>query len=426
MALAPRLSDMCELADPISGGVAVKRRVLFVDDEPNILEGLRLRLHGQRHQWEMSFVESGEAALELLSRTPIDVIVTDLRMPRMDGATLLQHVHQRYPHIVRIVLSGHAELQTSLRAVNVAHQFLTKPSEPGVIENSVERACSLQLLINDDKIREAVGRVDHLPSLPRVYSQLKVMLLNENASAGQVADIMKKDMAICAKTLQLVNSAFFRLSRSIVEIEEAVMYLGFSTILQITLAVEVFQQGRVATGPVGVSLHHLQGHAVLVAQVASGLFTDKKQQEDAFVTGLLHDIGKLILAVELPSYLDALTTEMHRSGCSSHEAEITTLGVTHAEVGGYLLGLWGLPYSVIEAVANHHAPWHVDTREMGMLAATYIANGLVHDLCAQGVSDDQASSLNPTYIESLGVTGQIAEWREKASREVAKRTTDTR
>src|ERR1700690_3600413 len=119
------------------------RRVLFVDDEPQILEGLRHRLHRQRKQWEMLFAESGKAALKILAHEPVDVIITDMRMPQMDGATLLTKVKELYPRVVRIVLSGHAELETALRAVPVAHQFLNKPSEPGVIEGVVERACNL-------------------------------------------------------------------------------------------------------------------------------------------------------------------------------------------------------------------------------------------------------------------------------------------
>jgi HD-like signal output (HDOD) protein len=314
-------------------------------------------------------------------------------------------------------------VETALRAVNVAHQFLAKPSEPGVIENVVERACCLQSLINDDRIRKIVGRVDHLPSMPRVYTQLKSMLLNEDVSAGQVAGVLKRDMAICAKMLQLVNSAFFRLSRSIVEVEEAVAYIGFSTILQITLAVEVFQQGHGSRRPVGIAMDELQTHAILVGQVASGLFTDKQMKEDAFVAGLLHDIGTLILAVEMPDYVGMTTREIQQSGCTRYDAEVKTLGVTHAEVGGYLLGLWGLPYPVIEAVANHHTPWKVDTRELGMLTATYIANGLVHDQLDAQASGQQGSCLDETYLDSLGVTGRMAGWRDMTSREVTKHAT---
>lgn len=404
----------------------MKRRVLFVDDELNVLEGLRHRLHRQRHRWEMSFVDSGEAAIDFLACEPVDVVVTDLRMPRMDGATLLQHVRARHPHVVRMVLSGHAEQQTALRAVSVAHQFLAKPSEPGVIENAVERACSLQSLINDHRVRQAVGRVDHLPSMPRVYSQLKAILQDENVSAEQVAGVLKSDMAICAKTLQLVNSAFFRLSRSISDVCEVVVYLGFGTILQITLAVEVFQQGHGGRRPAGISLETLQEHATRVGHVASGLFTDKRTREDAFVAGLLHDIGKLVLATEMPDYAERVAREMGRSGCSAHDAEAKTLGVTHAEVGGYLLGLWGLPYPLIEAVANHHSPTRVDTMDVGMLAATYVANGLVHDHIDPAMPDHRGTNLDEACIHSLGVSEKIAGWRDRAARELLEHATGER
>ncbi len=398
------------------------RRLLFVDDEPHVLEGLRHRLHRQRHEWDMAFVESGEAAMETLARSAIDVVVTDLRMPRMDGATLLQHVRERHPHVVRIVLSGHAELETSLRAVDVAHQFLTKPDEPGVLENVIERACRLQDLVNDDRIRRLVGRVEHLPSMPRVYAQIRSALARETVSAGQVAEILKQDMGICAKILQVVNSAFFRLSRTVVEIEEAVAYLGFHTIQQIAMAVEVFQQSRGSRVPSGLSLERQQHHALLVATVASKMCGDKRTQEDAFVAGLLHDIGKLVLAVEWPDYVALVQNEVMRSACTVPDAEHAALGASHAEVGAYLLGLWGLPYPVIEAVAYHHTPWHVDHHDMGMLAATYMANVLVHE--GDPDAGPAPATLDAGYLERLGLTGRIEGWRNMAVREVARHAID--
>ncbi len=120
-----------------------KKTVLFVDDELNVLEGLRTRLHRQRSKWEMVFVQSGREALERLAQGDVDVLVTDMRMPEMDGVTLLKRAQEEYPRVVRIVLSGHAELEAALRAIHVAHQFLSKPCEAGVIENVVERAVLL-------------------------------------------------------------------------------------------------------------------------------------------------------------------------------------------------------------------------------------------------------------------------------------------
>ncbi len=400
----------------------MKKRVLFVDDEPPILEGLRHRLHRQRDRWEMMFATSGEAALEILASAPVDVIVTDMRMPEMDGATLLKKVQELYPGVVRIVLSGHSEMESTLRAVHVAHQFLIKPIEPGVIETVVERACNLQSLVNDESVKRIVGGLDHLPSFPRVYANLTEALLNKDVLTGEVAEILKQDIAICAKTLQIVNSAFFRISRSIVGIEEAVLHLGLNTIKQITFAAEVFEQGHGRSFPAGFSLDALQEHSLLVGEVASRLFDDKQMKEDAFVAGLLHDIGKLVRAVERPEDIDQVLLEMKSSGCSMHSAEEQIWGVTHAEVGGYLLGIWGLPYPVIEAVADHHAPERVDSKDFGILAATYVANVLVHDELDPRCSARPGTGFNAGYLEHLGVTDQVEGWQEMTRRYLEKRT----
>lgn len=397
----------------------MKRRILFVDDEPQILDGLRHRLHRQRKQWEMLFAESGKAALEILERETVDVIVTDMRMPKMDGATLLKTVQQRYPRVVRIVLSGHAELETSLRTVPVAHQFLSKPSEPGVIENVIERACNLQSLVNDDIVMRTVGKIDTLPTLPRVYSELMAALANDNSSTDNVARILKQDMAICAKTLQVANSAFFRLPRSIAKIEEAVHYLGLNTIKKITLAVEVFQQRPGHSRlPRGFSMDALQKHALLVGQLSSGFFSERQLKEDAFVVGLLHDIGKLLLAVELPEHFEKVLQEMKQSGCSMHATEQEVWGVTHAEVGGYLLGLWGLPHPIIEAVANHHAPSRVASKEFGIFAAVHIADALVHDELDSREADAFTTNLDVSFLDHLGVTDKVDAWRENVRRQL--------
>jgi HD-like signal output (HDOD) protein len=399
----------------------MKRRILFVDDEPQILEGLKHRLHRQRKQWEMRFAESGATALEILAQEPIDIIVTDMRMPQMDGATLLRKVQELHPHVVRIVLSGHAELETALRAVPVAHQFLNKPSEPGVIESVVERACNLQLLINDDIVKQTVGKIDKLPSLPRVYSQLMVALSNENTSTDDVGRILKQDMAICAKTLQVVNSAFFRLPRAIGKIEEAVRYLGLTTVKHIALAVEVFQRGKShSQPPLGFSMEALQQHSLLVGEVASGFFSDKQTKEDAFVVGLLHDIGKLLIAVELPDHMTKILLEMKASSSPMNIAEEKVWGVTHAEVGGYLLGLWGLPYPVIEAVANHHAPSRVDTKEFGILAAVHVSDALVHEVVDRRGAAEQFAGLNLAYLENLGIADKVDAWRQNVRRQAKK------
>lgn len=395
----------------------MKRRILFVDDEPNILEGLRNRLHRQRSRWDMEFVTSGKRALEVLASQPIDVIVSDMRMPEMDGATLLREVQSQYPNVVRVVLSGQSEVETALRAVPVAHQFLAKPSDPGTIDSVVERACSLQLLINDAAVKRTIGRIDRLPSLPKIYNDLTNALANESVTVADITTILKQDIAMCAKVLQLVNSAFFRLSRVISRIEDAVSYLGFNAIKHLALAAKVYT----ATGKGAAQrllIEELHTHASQVAGLATLMFESKTEKQDAFVVGLLHDIGKLLFITELPDQMALIVQEMESSQCSMNIAEERIMGITHAEIGAYLLGLWGLPYSIVEAVANHHAPQRVATREFGLLGAVYVADRLAHEQVGHPGGRTPfllaCDELDQQYIGELGITDNIERWRSIA------------
>lgn len=385
----------------------LKRRILFVDDEQSILDGLRNRLRRQRERWDMHFALGGKEALEQLAIQPFDIIVTDMRMPGMDGASLLKEVQRLHPDIVRIVLSGHAEFEAALRAVPVAHQFLAKPCDPGVLENVVERACQLQKLVNDAAVRAIVGKVNGLPAMPQLYSKLRKMLADERCNMTDIANVIKQDAGMCAKILQLVNSAFFRLSRPLSRIEEAIGYLGLEAVHRVVLVGELFDEKSAPKGTVKL-LTDLRTHSMVTATIASQLLPEKKQQEDAFVAALLHDIGKLLIVVHLPDYHLATAAHVKSSGMSEHAAELALFGVSHAEVGAYLLGIWGLPYFLVEAVANHHEPSRVDEAGFGVLGAVHVGNSLSHILV-----DGAVDQPDFPYLERAGVADQWSVWLAK-------------
>lgn len=394
--------------------VVPKRKLLFVDDEKSILDGLRNRLRRKRDQWEMSFALGGKEALAQLAAQPFDVLVTDMRMPGMDGAALLKEVQGLYPNIVRIVLSGHAELETSLRAVPVAHQFLAKPCDAGVLENVIERAFQLQKLVSEPGVCALVGKVSGLPSMPHLYTKLRNMLTDENCSMQDIAGVIKQDAGMSAKILQLVNSAFFRLSKPLSRIEEAIGYLGLDAVHRMVLAGELFDASRVPKAAAAL-LQSLQTHSLAAATIAAQLLTEKKQQEDVFVAALLHDIGKLVIAVHLPDQYKQAVDHAKKTGLTMHASEIALSGVSHAEVGAYLLGIWGLPYFIIEAVAYHHAPGRVDEATFGVLGAVHVADALAHVLL-----EGAASDLDIAYAERVGIADKWDGWREKFSKQIVK------
>jgi HD-like signal output (HDOD) protein len=394
------------------------KRILFVDDEPRILEGLRRMLHGQRAQWDMVFVASGEAALAALGSAPFDVIVSDMRMPGIDGATLLTRVQEKFPNVVRMVLSGHTELEAALRAVPVAHHFLTKPCDAATLRGAVERACDLQALLGTESIQRIVGETKSLPTLPRVYAALTRTLADPDVSLRAVARLIEQDMAMCAKTLQIVNSGFFGLPRRITNIETAIGFLGTNMLKNLVLTVEVFQPFENAPDLGGFSFDRLQGHALAAARIAGRLLPDKREAEDAFMAAMLHDVGWLILATRRPDEFARLQASLGVVGRSIDALEAETFGaVTHAEIGAYLLGIWSLPYPIVEAVANHHAPWRVRQDRLDTLAAVYVADRLATEQSSSGAgtSWEDGAAIDLGYLETLGVAGELAGWRAIAS-----------
>jgi HD-like signal output (HDOD) protein len=391
------------------------KRILFVDDEPMILAGLQNLLRKQRKQWDMEFVESGEKALAKMAEGPFDVIVSDMRMPRMDGATLLKEVQRSYPNVVRIVLSGHAELETAPRSVSVAHQFLAKPCDAISLQNVVDRACSLQALLSDDAIRRAVGPIGKLPSAPKVYLAVTKALEDPDTSMKDLAKLIEGDMAISAKVLQLVNSAFFGLPQRVAGVQQAVSYLGANMIRRVLLSVETFSMfdEEKAAGP--FSLEALQAHSNVVAAVASKLLTDPIRSADAFMAGMLHDVGKLILAVHVPEHFKRAMALGRERNLPLYVAEQELFGVTHGEVGAYLLGMWGLPYAIVEAVAHHHTPNRVEHAAFDILDAVYVAEMLVSEASTSSRPALGALHFDGAYLQAFGLESKLPAWRATVS-----------
>jgi putative nucleotidyltransferase with HDIG domain len=402
---------------PLQPESPAKKRILFVDDEAPILNGLRVRLHRLRTKWDMHFAESGAQAVEILGRMHVDVVVTDMRMPGMDGAELLRIVRERWPDSIRIVLSGYAELQQVIRLVPYAHQYYSKPCEAGQLENLIERCLKLHEMLRQPTLRAIVGRISKLPAVPRVYARLQQLLANDDTSPREVAQLISTDVAITAKLLQLVNSAFFRLARRITGIEQAVNHLGFAAIRNLVLSAEVFSSWPTQSSKSVVCIDTLQSHVHQVAAAARALTAGTPKADDALLAGLLHDIGYWILSDECSTELNESVALAVAENIPLHQAETRVIGASHAEVGAYLLGLWGLPYPVIEAVAHHHTPETVPQSEFDPLAAVAIAHALLpeHDTSAFDAPIPPDLDVDARFLGSVSAP---FDWQE-AERRVA-------
>ncbi|MCA9280247.1 MAG: HDOD domain-containing protein [Phycisphaeraceae bacterium] len=389
-----------------------KTRVLFVDDEEFLLNGLRRMLRSHRSEWDMVFVNSGEKALEQMAIKPFDVIVSDMRMPAMSGSELLRRVQQEYPSTVRLVLSGQADYEEIVTSVGPIHQFMHKPCDLDVLVSAVNRTCELGQLFNDQQLRRLVTELESLPSVSSLQEELLAKLNCEDATPQEIGEAIGQDLGTTTKILQLVNSSFFGLTRKVTTPSEAVLLLGMDTVRSLVIAMQVYSQVKGPAAP-GFSERQLFSHSLAVATIAKQIALHecypKKDVERAFLAGLLHDIGKLVLATyRSQEYAEVL--DITRDGTiTAEEAEHDRIGATHGEVGGYLLCLWAFADPIVDTAIFHHSPSRHDSSTFSELTAVHVANAIVN---SDTHNDDTAlAGIDKPYLDRLGLADQLASWR---------------
>jgi HD-like signal output (HDOD) protein len=390
------------------------KRILFVDDEPNILDGLRRMLRPMRREWEMAFASNGPEALEMMKKQPVDVIVSDMRMPQMDGTVLLKKVMKLYPETIRFVLSGQSDKETIFRSIGPTHQFMSKPCDPEVIKSTVKRAFALRDIVSNPALKKLISQVDSLPSLPDLYIRLQKELQSGNPSVRRAGKIIEQDVAMSAKVLQLVNSSFFGLRQHVASPSQAVSLLGLDILRSLVLVVHVFSQCK-NFKEIAFSLEAIQHHSLAVggyAQVIARMEKiETKATDDVFMAGILHDMGKLVLINNLSDrYQQALNFAQTNNSLLT-EAEKEYFGTTHAEIGAYLLGLWGFPDPIVEATAFHHIPRDCCIESFGSLTAVHAANALAHEL-QSNVSEQWSGQIDLEYLDELGLSDRLHAWRQ--------------
>lgn len=391
--------------------------MLFVDDDTSVLSGLRRMLRPMRREWEMIFVDSGEKALAHLSQAPIDIVVSDMRMPGMDGGRFLAAVMDKWPDTVRIVLSGYSDLEMAMRAVTAAHQYLPKPCDEDVLITTLKRSCRLSNLLKSQRIKGLVAGMSSIPSLPKLYMEILKELKSEDASIQKIGRIIGQDISMTAKILQLINSAFFGLPRHVPAVSDAVCLLGVDIVKALVLSIKVFSQFDQAVIR-RLKLENIWPHSIRVGQLARTIAIDggasARCADQALMAGTLHDLGKIILAVNHPEKYTTFFERAHQGNTPGIAIERDVFETSHAEIGAYLLGLWGLPDEIVEAVAHHHEPRATGTKIFTPAIAVHIANALVNERLQANVLAD--TDLDISLLQSLddfNLGENLARWRGK-------------
>lgn len=393
----------------------MKKRVLFVDDDQGVLDGLERMLYAMSDEWEMMFCQSGRQALELMKEKPFDAIVSDMRMPEMNGEELLREIMRDYPETIRFILTGHASDTSAMRSADVAHQFLDKPCDPDELQALLRHTLSLRKMLNHTGMMKLVTSLGALPALPAIYKDLVYELNSPDPSIKAAADIVSNDVAMSAKILQLVNSSFFGLRNEVMELTQAATLIGLDMLKSLVLVADIFTGDSGNPLPKSFSQSDLSDHSMLVGVCARSIVESEMQNtamiQEAFTAGLVHDVGKLILAVNRPIEYEQVCVDVLEGKGPASERELQVFGATHCEVGGYLLGLWGLPETIVDAVTHHHAPGLHESQSFTALTAVHAADALIREI-ERPVNTATLTELDTHYIKTLRLDDHVGRWRE--------------
>jgi HD-like signal output (HDOD) protein len=384
-------------------------RILFVDDEPKILTGLRRSLRRLRNEWDMQFAEGGANALEACAARQFDIVVSDARMPGMEGRVLLERIMTEHPDTARIILSGQCSRLSAMKCVDVCHQFLNKPCDQSIIESTVRRICEMRDLFDGNPLRPIMTAIQWLPYQDIVGSQLACELDSDETTAEKVAALIGTDVGLSAKMIQLVSSGFFGTAQHARSPQNAADLLGLEALKELLETSDVFQRNDHRDGNSVLELGNEHSRAVsqVARRIASSMTDDTTLLNDATLAGLLHEIGTLATlshaAERCPQSSDSSQSATEEDGQNSSDRS------TELEIGGYLAALWGLPDSVVQAITYHRQPRRSTAAGSIPLTAVHVANALLeHQHSEFGAP---SASFDEEYLRQIDRIEQMRDWQ---------------
>jgi HD-like signal output (HDOD) protein len=375
--------------------------ILFVDDEPQILKSFK-RVFSET-TYNVLLANSGNAALEILASESVDIIITDIRMPEMDGIALLKIVKSEYPHIVRAILSGYADEKLIFQSVsqNLAKLYLYKPWQNENLLQQVERLFKMKVKLDQLKMTDSIVTYEDIPTQNQTYSKL-MHLLENNVGITDIVPIIEADLAISSRVLRIANSAFYGVRTS--SVKQALIFFGIKYVRELVLTCTLFSRSM-SSPLISNYLQEIWNHSLLTSRILTALYEQvftEKLPEQAYMMSLLHDVGRVVMLDQHPEVFGALYPSFkdHKSKVIL-EREKEALGITHQELGGLLLDWWDLPYSIVEGALYHHEPFNAETANQRLILILHLADRLSWhkpgDKIQLLVSEDILDALDLTY-----------------------------
>lgn len=401
----------------------MRTQILFLDDDASCLEHYRNSLASMASRWEMTFLTDAREALAAVAASRPAIVIADAGMLPMNGVAFLAEVERIHPQAQRLLAGDRDDEALFQSSIGSSLQFLPKPCTDAELITEIQRCVAIDSWLGNEKVKEVVARMGAFPSLPPMYLKVVNALNSRNASAEQIGQAISGDLAISAKVLQVVNSSYYGFEEKISDITQAVSILGVETVKSLVLAVQVFgKMGRDAGDKALADQlwHHSMSVAVAAKRLVAFETADDHLAEEAYTAGLLHDIGKLVMLTAAPEAFESARALAREKSIPQWQAEEAILGCNHAETGAYVLARWGMPATVVEAVALHHQPVNSSGSSFCALTATHVANALVWE---RHPGDEPRPDALPDarFLAEIGRAGDWDTWRDVASGKISEK-----
>jgi HD-like signal output (HDOD) protein len=394
--------------------LTMKKRILLVGQDHSLWHEFEVEAQTADPRWAVEIARGATEARALLECFSFVAAIVDVQLADSSGLDLLDEVVRQQPKAMRIVLSELADTESTVKCVGRGHHHLLKPCDASILLNAVNQGLALESWLPSESVQSLIAQMRRVPSPPHLYFQVSSEVQSPHASIEKVGEIIGQDPAVTAKVLQLANSALFGLRLQVVNPVEAIGFIGLETTKALVLLAHTFSSFENLKLSI-FSVESLWHHSVATGHAAQRLgLLEQNQQElsdQAFAAGLLHDIGKLLFAANMPGlFVEALVLAREQRR-RFWEVETEVLGACHSELAACLLGIWGLPTPLVEAVALHHHPNRTLQPQFSPLTAVHVANVLAHELNPEQ-SVTVADQVDADYLAACGLTERLEPWRQ--------------
>jgi putative nucleotidyltransferase with HDIG domain len=392
----------------------MSKRILFVGGDQTLCRDFQAHCLGPESAWTVQHIANEDEALALCHQQTMAAVVADVNVNGKSGTELLDSFMRRQPKALRIIISDLSDVESTMKCIGHAHHHLLKPCSAQTLLHALEQAFEQEAWLPSEPVQGLIAQMRQVPSPLKAYTQMVEEMNSPTCSLEKIGQLVAQDPAVTAKVLQLANSAVFGLELNVIHPAEAIGYIGLETTKAVVLLAHTFSSFD-HLRLVRFSIEDLWRHSVEVARLAKRVAemenAGEEMVEQSFVAGLLHDIGKLLFAANHGGLFSKVLRITREQRCNLWEAEAQVLpGVGHAELGATVLGIWGLPKSITEAVALHHVPWRQRDHAFSPVAAVHVANILDHE-----THPDPAiilpSQINTSFLNYIGLADRVEEWR---------------